>query len=313
MVDAAGDDIRGLYIMAENSLLSEPDINHVRAAFERLEFLVVQDIFVSETAQMADVVLPGASFAEKDGTFTNTERRVQRVRKAVSPPGEARADWEIICEVGKRLEGWKALGLLAQGQKVGRLEGWGYVSPAEVMEEIAALTPIYGGIAYERLEGDGLQWPCPDVDHPGTPYLHRGKFARGRGLFVPAEYRPPAEQPDDEYPLLLTTGRVLFHYHTGTMTRRSPILTDQLNEAFAEIHPDDAARLEVVTGDHVRVSSRRGEIELAARVTETVPPGVVFIPFHFAEAPANALTHAALDPTAKIPEYKVCAVQVTRV
>ena len=313
MLDAAGDDIRGLYIMAENSLLSEPDINHVRAAFERLEFLVVQDIFVSETAQMADVVLPGASFAEKDGTFTNTERRVQRVRKAVSPPGEARADWEIICEVGKRLEGWKALGLLAQGQKVGRLEGWDYDSPAQVMEEIAALTPIYGGIAYERLEGGGLQWPCPDVDHPGTPYLHRGKFARGRGLFVPAEYRPPAEQPDDEYPLLLTTGRVLFHYHTGTMTRRSPILTDQVNEAFAEIHPDDAARLEVVTGDHVRVSSRRGEVELAARVTETVPPGVVFIPFHFAEAPANALTHAALDPTAKIPEYKVCAVQVTRV
>ena len=313
MLDAAGDDIRGLYIMAENSLLSEPDINHVRAAFERLEFLVVQDIFVSETAQMADVVLPGASFAEKDGTFTNTERRVQRVRKAVSPPGEARADWEIICKVGKRLEGWKALGLLAQGQKVGRLEGWDYDSPAQVMEEIAALTPIYGGIAYERLEGRGLQWPCPDVDHPGTPYLHRGKFARGRGLFVPAEYRPPAEQPDDEYPLLLTTGRILFHYHTGTMTRRSPILTDQVNEAFAEIHPDDAARLEVVTGDHVRVSSRRGEVELAARVTETVPPGVVFIPFHFAEAPANALTHAALDPTAKIPEYKVCAVQVTRV
>ena len=313
MLDAAGDDIRGLYIMAENSLLSEPDINHVRAAFERLEFLVVQDIFVSETAQMADVVLPGASFADKDGTFTNTERRVQRVRKAVSPPGEARADWEIICKVGKRLEGWKALGLLAQGQKVGRLEGWDYDSPAQVMEEIAALTPIYGGIAYERLEGGGLQWPCPDGDPPGTPYLHRGKFARGRGLFVPAEYRPPAEQTDDEYPLLLTTGRVLFHYHTGTMTRRSPILTDQLNEAFAEIHPDDAARLEVVTGDHVRVSSRRGEVELAARVTETVPPGVVFIPFHFAEAPANALTHAALDPTAKIPEYKVCAVQVTRV
>jgi len=299
VVYAAGDDIRGLYIMAENSLLSEPDINHVRAAFERLEFLVVQDIFVTETAQMADVVLPGASFAEKDGTFTNTERRVQRVRKAVPPPGEARADWEIICEVGKRL--------------ASQLEGWDYGSPAQVMEEIAALTPIYGGIAYERLESGGLQWPCPDVEHPGTPYLHQEKFARGRGLFVPAEYRPPAEQPDDEYPLLLTTGRVLFHYHTGTMTRRSPILTDQVNEALAEIHPDDAARLEVVTGDHVRVCSRRGEVELAARVTETVPPGVVFIPFHFAEAPANALTHAALDPTAKIPEYKVCAVRVTRV
>ena len=181
------------------------------------------------------------------------------------------------------------------------------------MREIAALTPIYGGVAYERLGDEVLQWPCPTTDHPGTPYLHQEKFARGKGRFVPAEYRPPAEQPDDDYPLLLTTGRVLFHYHTGTMTRRSPTLTEQVNEAFVEIHPDDAARLEVAPGDRVRVRSRRGEIELAARVTETVPPGVVFIPFHFAEAPANALTHAALDPTAKIPEYKVCAVRVTRV
>jgi len=251
MVDAAGDDIRGLYIMAENSLLSDPDINHVQAAFEQLDFVAVQDIFVTETARMADVVLPGASFAEKDGTFTNTERRVQRVR--------------------------------------------------------------YGGIAYERLENEGLQWPCPTDQHPGTPYLHKDKFARGKGRFVPAEYRPPAEQPDDDYPLILTTGRLLFHYHTGTMTRRSPTLTEQVNEAFVDIHPGDAARLEVAPGDRVRVRSRRGEIELAARVTEMVPPGVVFIPFHFAEAPANALTHAALDPTAKIPEYKVCAVRVTRV
>jgi len=303
MVDAAGDDIRGLYIMAENSLLSDPDINHVQAAFEQLDFVAVQDIFVTETARMADVVLPGASFAEKDGTFTNTERRVQRVRKAVQPPGEARADWEIICEVGKKLEGWK----------VGKLESWDYGSPAKVMEEIAALTPIYGGIAYERLENEGLQWPCPTDQHPGTPYLHKDKFARGKGRFVPAEYRPPAEQPDDDYPLILTTGRLLFHYHTGTMTRRSPTLTEQVNEAFVDIHPGDAARLEVAPGDRVRVRSRRGEIELAARVTEMVPPGVVFIPFHFAEAPANALTHAALDPTAKIPEYKVCAVRVTRV
>ena len=295
MVDAAGDGIRGLYIMAENSLLSDPDINHVRAAFERFEFLVVQDIFLTETAQMADVVLPGASFAEKDGTFTNTERRVQRVRKAVDPPGEARADWEILCELGKRLQGWE------------------YGSPAEIMEEIAALTPIYGGITYERLGGRGLQWPCPSLDHPGTPYLHKDRFARGKGRFVPAEYRPPAEEPDDDYPLLLTTGRVLFHYHTGTMTRRSPTLTDQVNEAFVEIHPDDAARLGVASGDRVQVRSRRGEVELAAHVVETVPPGVVFMPFHFAEAPANALTHAALDPTAKIPEYKVCAVRLMRV
>jgi len=303
MVDAAGDGIRGLFIVAENSLLSDPDVNHVRAAFERLGFLVVQDIFLTETAQTADVVLPGASFAEKDGTFTNTERRVQRVRKAVEPPGEARADWEIVCQVGERLGGWKAQ----------ELDGWDYGSPAEIMEEMVTLTPIYGGVAYGRLEGRGLQWPCPTADHPGTPYLHKDRFAGGRGRFVPAEYRPPAEEPDDDYPLLLTTGRVLFHYHTGTMTRRSPTLTAQGNEAFVDIHPDDAAQLGVTCGDRVRVRSRRGEVELAARVTGTVPPGVVFIPFHFAEAPANVLTHAALDPTAKIPEYKVCAVQVARV
>ncbi len=298
MVNAAGDGVRGLYIMAENSLLSDPDVNHVRAAFERLDFLVVQDIFLTETAQMADVILPGASFAEEDGTFTNTERRIQRVRKAVEPPGEARADWEIICEVGKRLNG--------------QAESWAYGSPAEVMDEIASLTPIYGGISYDRLERRGLQWPCPDADHPGTPYLHKERFASGKGRFVSAEYRPPAELPDDDYPLLLTTGRVLFHYHTGTMTRRSPTLTEQVNEAFVEIHPDDAVRLGVAPGDPVRVASRRGQVELTARVTEMVPPGVVFIPFHFAEAPANALTHAALDPTAKIPEYKVCAVRVAR-
>jgi predicted molibdopterin-dependent oxidoreductase YjgC len=297
MVDAAGNGIRSLYVMAENSLLSDPDINHVRAAFERLDFLVVQDIFLTETAQMADVVLPGASFAEKDGTFTNTERRVQRVRQAVEPPGEARADWQILCDLASRLTSHASH----------------LTSPADIMAEIAALTPSYGGIAYERLEERGLQWPCPTADHPGTPYLHRDQFARGKGRFAPAEYRPPAELPDDDYPLLLTTGRVLFHYHTGTMTRRSPTLTEQINEPFVEIHPGDAAQLQVTPGDRVRVRSRRGQIELAARVTEMVPPGVVFIPFHFAEAPANALTHAALDPTAKIPEYKVCAVQVSRV
>lgn len=303
MVDAAGDAIRSLFIMAENSLLTDPDINQVRESFERLDFVVVQDIFFTDTTQMADVILPGACFAEKDGTFTNTERRVQRVRKAVEAPGEARADWEIICEIGKRLES-------RRGNGSGT---WEYGSPGEVMKEIAALTPIYGGIAYERLDGHGLQWPCLDAEHPGTPYLHKGKFARGKGRFVPAQHHPPAEMPDDGYPLVLTTGRVLFHYHTGTMTRRSPILTEQLNEAFVEINPTDAASLEIAHDDQVQVSSRRGKIELAARVTEVVPPGVVFIPFHFSEAPANALTIAAVDPVAKIPEYKVCAVRVERV
>ena len=271
-----------------------------------LDFLVVQDIFLTETAQMADVVLPGASFAEKDGTFTNTERRVQRVRQAVEPPGEARPDWQIVLDLARRIDS------LQPTHSAAPFAGWDYRSPAAVMDEIAALTPSYGGISHERLEGQGLQWPCPTADHPGTPTLHKDRFALGKGRFVPAEYRPPAEEPDADYPLVLTTGRVLFQYHTGTMTRRSPILTDQINEPFVEIHPDDAARLEVADGDRVRVQSRRGEIDLAARVTDIVPPGVVFIPFHFAEAPANALTHGALDPTAKIPEFKVCAVRVNR-
>ena len=305
MVDAAGEGVRGLFIMAENSILSDADANHVQAAFERLDLLVVQDIFLTETAQMADVVLPGASFAEKEGTFTNTERRVQRVRQAVEPPGKSRPDWQIVLDLARRIHS------LQPARPAAPFGGWDYASPAAVMDEIAALTPSYGGISFERLEGQGLQWPCPTPDHPGTPILHKDRFALGKGRFVPAEYRPPAEEPDTDYPLLLTTGRVLFQYHTGTMTRRSPILTDQVNEPFVEIHPSDAARLGVADGDRVRVESRRGEIDLAARVTEMVPPGVVFIPFHFAEAPANALTHGALDPTAKIPEFKVCAVRVT--
>jgi len=307
MVSAAGDGICGLFVMAENSLLSDADANHVRAAFERLELLVVQDIFLTETAQIADVVLPGACFAEKEGTFTNTERRVQRVRQAVEPPGEARADWQIVLDLARRIL------TLQPTHPAAPFAGWDYRSPAEVMDEIATLTPSYGGISYERLEGQGLQWPCPTPDHPGTPTLHKDRFALGKGRFVPAEYRPPAEEPDADYPFLLTTGRVLFQYHTGTMTRRSPILTDQINEPFVEIHPGDAAQLGVADGDRVHVQSRRGEVDLAARVTEIVPPGVVFIPFHFAEAPANALTNGALDPTAKIPEFKVCAVRVTRV
>ena len=305
MLDAAGHTLHGLFILAENSLLSDPDLHHVQHAFERLDFVAVQDIFMTETALMADVVLPGASFAEKDGTFTNTERRVQRVRKAVEPPGEARADWDILCDLAARLELVGADGAASRR--------WAYGSPAEIMAEIAALTPSYGGITFERLETGGLQWPCPTADHPGTRFLHKERFARGQGRFIPAEYRPPAEEPDEEYPLLLTTGRVIYHYHTGTMTRRSPTLTDQGNKAFVEIHPQDAMVLGVTDGGQVQVRSRRGAVELAARVTEMVPPGVVFIPFHFAEAPANVLTHAALDPTAKIPEYKVCAVALSPV
>ena len=299
MIDAAGDGrVRALVVMGENPMVADPDINHARHCLEQLEFLVVQDIFPSETAQLAHVVLPGASFVEKDGTFTATDRRVQRVRKAIEPIGDAKADWEIIC-------------LLAQ--KMGA-SGFDFPSPKEVMDEIAQLTPIYGGVSYERLEQLGfLQWPVPALDHPGTPYLHKAKFSRGLGHFHALEFKEAAELTDEEYPFILTTGRLMFHWHTGTMTRRSEKLHQEVPEAYVEIHPDDAVQVGLNGGKRVRVASRRGEIELGVRVTKRIRPGVVFIPFHFAEAAANALTNAALDPTAKIPEYKVCAVKVERV
>jgi len=296
MIDGACEGrIRALYVMAENPMLSDPDIHHVRRCLQQVDFLVVQDIFLSETAQLAHVVLPGASFVEKDGTFTGTDRRVQRVRKAIEPLGEARPDWEIIC-------------LLAQ--QLGA-DGFSFASPEEVMEETARLTPIYGGVSYERLEREGsLQWPVPSDDHPGTPYLHKGKFSRGLGRFHAIHFQEAAELPDEEYPFILTTGRQMFHWHTGTMTRRSAKLNQEVPEAYVEIHPDDAAGIGLNGTKRVRVTSRRGEIELAVRVSPGIRRGVVFIPFHFAEAAANVLTNAALDPVAKIPEYKVCAVRV---
>ena len=296
MIDAAGDGrLRALYVMAENPMLSDPDINHARHCLEQIEFLVVQDIFLSETAQLAHVVLPGVSFAERDGTFTGTDRRIQRVRKAIEPIGQSRADWEIICLLAQRMGA----------------SGFDFASPAKVMEEIAPLTPIYGGVSYERLEKLGfLQWPVPTADHPGTPYLHKGKFSRGLGHFHAIEFKEAAELPDEEYPFILSTGRLMFHWHTGTMTRRSEKLHQEVPEAYVEMHPDDIARIGLDGAKRVRVASRRGEIELAVRATPHIRPGVVFIPFHFVEAAANALTHAALDPTAKIPEYKVCAVKV---
>ncbi len=296
MVNAAGDGtVRALYVMGENPMVADPDINHARHCLEQTELLVVQDIFLSETAELAHVVLPGAAFVEKDGTFTGTDRRVQRVRKAVEPPGSARADWEIVCELAQRMGA----------------PGFDLVSPQAVMEEIARLTPSYGGVSYERLEGLGfLQWPCPTVDHPGTPYLHKGKFSRGLGHFHAIEFKEPAELPDEEYPFTLTTGRLMFHFHTGTMTRRTGKLHQEVPEAYVEIHPDDAARIGLDGEGRVRVSSRRGQIEVAVRVTPRIKSGIVFIPFHFAEAAANALTNAAIDPIAKIPEYKVCAVKL---
>jgi formate dehydrogenase alpha subunit len=296
MINAVGDGkLRALYVMGENPMMADPDINHARHSLERAEFIVAQDIFFSETAELAHVVLPGAAFVEKDGTFTATDRRVQRVRKAIQPPGSAKADWEII-------------DMLAQ--KMGA-SGFEFDSAQAIMEEIARLTPSYGGIRYERLEELGsLQWPCPTPDHPGTPYLHKGKFSRGLGHFHAIEFKEPAELPDVEYPLTLTTGRLMFHYHTGTMTRRTEKLHQEVPEAYVEIHPDDAAQIGLNGKRRVRVSSRRGQIELDVRVTRRIKPGIVFIPFHFAEAAANALTNAALDPIAKIPEYKVCAVKV---
>ncbi len=296
MVDGAGEgQVRALYVMGENPMLSDPDVNHVRHCLEQAEFLVVQDIFLTETAELAHVVLPGASFAERDGTFTGTDRRVQRVRRAIEPLGDARPDWEIICQLAQRMGA----------------AGFDFASPAEVMDEIGAVTPIYGGVSYERLEREGfLQWPVPSGDHPGTPYLHKGKFSRGLGRFHAIHFQEAAELPDEEYPFILTTGRLMFHWHTGTMTRRSEKLEQEVPEAYVEMHPDDAARVGLDGSRRVRVASRRGEIELVARVTPRIRPGVVFVPFHFAEAAANALTSAALDPIAKIPEYKVCAVRV---
>ena len=296
MVNAAGDGkVRALYVMGENPMLSDPDLNHARHCLEQTEFLVVQDIFLTETAELAHVVLPGTSFVEKDGTFTGTDRRVQRIRKVIEPVGEAKADWDILCLLAKQMGA----------------AGFDFASPKDVMVEIARLTPSYAGVTYERLEELGfLQWPCPAADHPGTGYLHKGKFSRGLGHFHAIQFKEPAELPDAEYPFTLTTGRLMFQYHTGTMTRRSEKLEQEAPEAYVEMHPEDADKIGLDGQRRVRVTSRRGEIELGVRLTKRIKPGVVFIPFHFAEAAANVLTNAALDPVSKIPEYKVCAVRV---
>ena len=288
-------ELKALYILGENPLLSDPDLHHVSASLKKLELLVVQDIFPTETTALAHIVLPGASFAEKDGTFTNTERRVQRVRAAVPPPGEARPDWQTLAELLRRF------GLSAD-----------YAGPEDIFREIAALTPSYAGISYARIESQGIPWPCPAPDHPGTPILHREKFSRGRGLFTGIDFVPPAESPDQEYPFILSTGRSYFQYHTGSMSRRSPSLEGEVPEAYVEIHPRDAGRLGIQGGDWLLVRSRRGEIRIRARLTLVVEPGMVFVPFHFAEAAANLLTNPARDPVAKIPEYKVCAAQVEK-
>ena len=288
--------IRAAYIMGENPVVSDPDSQHIIKALEEVDFLLVQDIFLTETARLADVVLPGASFAEKDGTFANTERRVQRVRKAIEPVGGSKPDWQIISEISTRM------GYPMQ-----------YPNAEAIFEEIRRVTPSYAGITYERIEEKGLQWPCPGEDHPGTPYLHKNRFTRGLGKFHVVPYKGPQENPDAEFPMILTTGRILYHYHTGTMTRKSPGLNRLAPECMMEISAQDAGKLGIGCGDKVLLRSRRGEIEVKAEITDRIPQGTVFIPFHYAEAAANQLTNTALDPVAKIPELKVCTVRVEKI
>jgi len=289
--------LKAMYIVGENPIISDPDAKHTLKALKKLSFLVVQDIFMTETARLAHVILPAASFAEKEGTFTNTERRVQKIRKAVEPPAEAKPDWEIICMLSEKM-----------GYDMD------YKASHEIMEEIALLTPSYRGILHHRLDdGFGLQWPCTDVNHPGTPFLHRKKFARGLGSFIPVYYIPPDEQPDEKYPFILTTGRSYFQYHTGTMTRRTTTLEREQPECIVEINIEDAKQLGIRNRAEIRISTRRGDIVAIAGVTDKIIRGTIFIPFHFYEASVNLLTNPALDPYAKIPEYKVCAAKIERI
>ena len=288
-------EFKALYIIGENPLVSDPDLNHAEQCIKNLEFLVVQDIFMTETARLADVVLPSACFAEKEGTFANTERRVQRVRKAVDPPGQAWDDWKITCEIATRM-GY----------------AMSYESSEAIHEEIRTVTPSYAGITYPRIEEEGIHWPCPAEDHPGTPVLHTAQFPIGKGKFHAIDYIPPAENTDEEYPMYLTTGRVIYQYHTGTMTRKTEGLNERAPESFVEISPKDAGQYELKDGDWVQVASRRGDITARIRFSDKAVEGTVFIPFHFAEAAANRLTHAALDPVSGIPEYKVCAVKLSK-
>ena len=293
-------EVKGLYIYGEDPVVTDPDTSHIIKALKNLEFFVIQELFMTETAQYADVILPGASYLEKEGTFTNTERRVQRVRKAIDSPGEARLDTDIIIDLMNRM---------GYPQK--------HMTAAEIMDEIASVTPSFGGISHARLDseevgGRGLQWPCPTKDHPGTYIMHVGKFTRGLGWFYPAEYVPSAELPDEEYPIILMTGRILYHYTTRAMTGKTPELMEIEGKSFIEMNIVDADKLGIKNGDKVRVSSRRGSIESTARVGTKTSPGESWMPFHFPDGNANWLTNAALDKYARIPEYKVCAVKIEK-
>jgi predicted molibdopterin-dependent oxidoreductase YjgC len=289
--------LKGLYVIGENPKLSDPDWNHFNHALKELEFLVVQELFLSETAQVADVVFSAASVAEKEGTVTNTERRCMQIRKAIDPIGDTLADWEIISRLST-----------AMGYEMS------YESPEQIFNEMASLTPkSYAGMTYARMGLDGLQWPCPDKEHPGTPYLHKDQFTRGKGKFFAVDHQDPAEMPDEDYPYFLTTGRMFAHFHTGTMTRISEHLDAEQKTGYVDINPEDAEKLAVKNGDILVLSSRRGDIEAPANLTDSVVPGTVFLPIHFGEIPTNVLTSAeAVDPLAKIPEFKVSAVRIEK-
>jgi formate dehydrogenase major subunit len=290
-------EIKGLMVFGENPMVSDPDLHHVGEAMDKLELLIVQDIFLTETAMKADVVFPGVTFAEKNGTFSNTERRVQRVRQAISPKGDARQDWQILSELSNRL-----------GYPMN------YNSAEEIFEEIRTVTPSYAGISYERIDKTGIPWPCPTEEHPGTPILHGVQFSRGLGLFSAIEFKEAFELADAEYPLILSTGRSLFHYHTGTMTRRSSALDEFMPSNLVQVNPDDAAKLGISDKEMVKLVTRRGSITVQAQVSEIVEPGVVFTYFHFSEAAANVLTQAEVfDPVAWIPEYKVSAARIEKI
>jgi formate dehydrogenase alpha subunit len=296
MINECGKKIRGLYCLGENPVISDPNQHHLLEGLAQLDLLIVQDLFLTETAQLADVVLPGACFAEKCGTFTNSERRVQLSNQAVQLPNGVRQDYEIIADIAIRM---------------------GHPNFPNTIEalykEIRDLTPQYQGISYERIRDVGIQWPCPNEDHPGTRFLHKDKFAIGKGILTALKYLPPAEEPDAEWPMRLSTGRILQHYHTGSMTRRSAVLENLAPRGYVEVHPLDAEKLGVTDGDKVRVATRRGSIEISALVINRVAEGSIFIPWHFAEAAANVLTNDALDPISAIPEYKVCAARMEKV
>ncbi len=302
MMKEVGGSIRGLFIMGEDIVLSEPNVQKLEKGLNRIEFLVLQDVFPNETTRFADVVFPATVFAEKDGVVTNTERRVQRVRKAVEPPGEARPDWEILIDLANSCGA-----------------DWHYRGPAEIYDELAADAPRFAGISHGRIERErpygltGLQWPCPDPDHPGTLYLHERGILRGKGLFSAVEYRPPHEEPDESYALVLSTGRTLYHYNAATQTRREEGLVDKQPEVFVELHPSDARKRGIESGDVVEIRTRRGAVRAPALVSRQVRPGCIWMPLHFAEARANVLTNDAGDPVTGTAEYKVCAAEVSRV